>query len=1799
MVTPLNTNNKNVPIEIPTVSPVTIPDRGTGSSPPSTFILPKFKDIKPDVVTPSAPPAPLGSIKAGTKILEEEEPKLTEEDLRNDPEFLQDARTIWENEHDKKWVGSNTKLGDEGLERQSRVGWNLGYAGLVAYNAGDWTPEVQEAWHRNMEKYRRAGITPRSVADALYFSVVDVAALPLWLGSPALRLAGALGSKKAAQTAIRFSVQKSIENNLLQQISKKLGAETVQKLSMPAQKKLIAKAGTILGPKAIVEARKKEIWKLALPWQTGGRSFKNALQIWAPTGAVYSGLFDLAHQNIEAGERLGFSDYDWQRFGFSTMIGAGFGLGLGYLLPVGIERLGRSRAIRKLQEQDTARTLLDVPESYGLIEQSKRLANEAHDNTLSRDSSAIRVAEDVIQELNVQGIEPEVHSFGSGIFTKANKAMADEFNISEGTIIIPEKERLKSTTTLDGKTKNVKNVTTEELPINVAKAENLGLDGMYANPNELLNENKDILVASNIFGRYDSPTLVEAVIDQNIKSLKPDGIFIANIGPRRQKNLAHFESKELLNRYDPKEGKIKLIGDEKARDIIEEIVPPSDKQGIEVLQREGAKHIKLKELTGMNLDKLLPILADKFKDIEIRIKNKKPVIVAKNKITFTPEINISIPPSKQGRFKNAFHTIFKFTGLNPEKVGNWWKSSMNLPAPIVNRMQKMKSSDRAILINVDTQTRKLNTLLNAQEINGIRWNKLSNVKQKELLKRVNIYLFNKQEPDPITGESINTPGLIKSIPEPIRRQLDSMSGNIIEIQKMLLPKTKNNPLGISEKGYVSGGVLQAEMIQQTMGKKKNITLYFNEQYELFDNPDWINRILKPNKDYYINIVKNAKEFFRREFLRDDLLQKTYFEEGIPHSKFTKGEFSSLQQEYRYLNGLRTLEAGTNNKVKVLDSHQRERLEQIETGVIDDIFNMFLKRHSAEEILDIRRLGLQGFAMNNPPGSSPIKGIFYKKKNLPPALKELMGAHEEPMANYANTMVKLFRTAENYKFEREVAELAKRNKFPDVFVPVEKGEVPLDPKATESLIEASRLQKSDIIDPLENIVEGKFDQPFKGIRATEAVADAIQHGNELKPLENRFFKTFLLGQALTRISKTAYSLAAIPRNFLSAQMKAFAAGNLNIQNLRVLPKVFAALRSKKSPELAADIMKLQYLNIYGSGVKAASLRDALGETIDTNWFLDINKMLKFGDDVSTRTKTKRLLLNFNKGLLDLYQSMDDIWKWYSFLNERQNYKQVLIDKGQDPNRIIDRFNSGGVYTSGPNKGKPIMVEISLLDDFAGQMTRAHMDNYGEVARIFKAARRFPTADFLAYKTEQLRTTYNIVETAFKDIQEGKEQQSLGQRRADGRLKGTHQLMLGYKRLGSIISAVGASTALMKYKLDNYVIGQDENEEPVTLGDEAIVTIGDTEYSLNKTRMDAIRDAFLPVFMEGQEFIPYDGANFLEKAVTDKDNPALQPVSTKNKDGEYEIRDWIKEGFPVFNLSYIEPWAPWREVLYSLLRNMKGSDKSWQEQLKGARDSLGRAAYNNFGPSMFAKGIYEAAMGVNQFGHSLAPDAKGNIDLLQRLERIWIAFKPGVVKHIEGIASAARGEPTRGGFGQDVTLSFQKSVGIPAGLIEPAKALPFKLQSHLKDLRKALQPLKKLRRQIIPGTETEIINHYVEGLEAQKEAVNEITRIALNAMAAGMDINNIHASLTKEGHVTSGTPAFKLIVRSINTGQFFPDGPHEGHADLVIYKRYLEETYPNLKKHPDVLDQLTKIWLTYMGQELPVFTAIKKQFEEEEE
>ena len=82
-------------------------------------------------------------------------------------------------------------------------------------------------------------------------------------------------------------------------------------------------------------------------------------------------------------------------------------------------------------------------------------------------------------------------------------------------------------------------------------------------------------------------------------------------------------------------------------------------------------------------------------------------------------------------------------------------------------------------------------------------------------------------------------------------------------------------------------------------------------------------------------------------------------------------------------------------------------------------------------------------------------------------------------------------------------------------------------------------------------------------------------------------------------------------------------------------------------------------------------------------------------------------------------MDDMWKQYAFLNEKGTYRQVLADKGIDPDRVVRTFNTGD--------GK--LVRITELDEYAANEVAKHMQNYAGVPQFVRTARLLPAADFL--------------------------------------------------------------------------------------------------------------------------------------------------------------------------------------------------------------------------------------------------------------------------------------------------------------------------------------------------------------------------------------------------------------------------------------------------------------------------------------
>ena len=467
-----------------------------------------------------------------------------------------------------------------------------------------------------------------------------------------------------------------------------------------------------------------------------------------------------------------------------------------------------------------------------------------------------------------------------------------------------------------------------------------------------------------------------------------------------------------------------------------------------------------------------------------------------------------------------------------------------------------------------------------------------------------------------------------------------------------------------------------------------------------------------------------------------------------------------------------------------------------------MLDSFLRKYSPQELDNVKTLlsaddFFRGQGKGTAGEAQKTKGIFFARKNIPPVLQDVMGVYKDPFTNYANTIMKLYQTKANFQFETAVKDLVTAGKFPSIKGKTA-GIIDTANQRTSkefSLASLNQMRDASRLPQTEGTV-----QPLKGLLADDVIFDAIKSGNELAPLMNPHWKMALMAQATTRLAKTAYSVAAFPRNFAGAMLKAFAAGNLNITNIKVATKVFKGMRAFTDDELGAELEKQLYLGVMDSGARAGTLRASLEEASNPNWFTDVSIMLGRANisDLGLKKYLGGWIGKGNKNILNAYQGMDDIWKLYSFTNEKQNYKKILNDRyapvrdgvypighpkeGQAKfvaysDQVIDSWETGGIYKKGhPKAGQPIKVEITNLDQYAAKMVRAHMDNYGEVNRMVKLTRRLPVADFIAYKTEQYRTTRNIIQTALRDIREGNALQKLAMPNEDGSLKGREWVVL---------------------------------------------------------------------------------------------------------------------------------------------------------------------------------------------------------------------------------------------------------------------------------------------------------------------------------------------------------------------------------------------------------------------------------------
>ena len=908
-------------------------------------------------------------------------------------------------------------------------------------------------------------------------------------------------------------------------------------------------------------------------------------------------------------------------------------------------------------------------------------------------------------------------------------------------------------------------------------------------------------------------------------------------------------------------------------------------------------------------------------------------------------------------------------------------------------------------------------------------------------------------------------------------QVKGMRDDIMYYQNMLIKSEKEGGLGA-----VKEGSDLFQKITKSMDPDGEPELYVTRQYEIFDNPDWGTIKWQHSPEGQTAIV-NAKNYLRGQLANQN---KKFGDALLKKNK-------TIEEE------------------ELINSYTKKG------GYIDEQITSILSVNSHEDLMT-------AFSKLDKFGQAPLK-ILTKRQDIPKVIRELMGEYKDPFSNYANTLMKLYQTAETFKYEKQIADAIKNNEIKGAGVLKDITPLGVTPtKITSFMPDAKDIERplgegSGLIRPLENFY------------ATPEIASYIQKNNELTRKFGKAVSTYLMLQGHTRSAKTVWSPTAIARNFLGSGSMAMGAGYLRPGAIKGITDVARGLSSFSNKELRDHIQKGIALGYIQSGTELGAFRGALKDAGQTS----------FWELSSPATLTKEGMVNqakkYNTQAVKLYQSMDDMWKELAFRNEKADYKDILIEKGIDPDEVVRRLRSGDGTE----------IEITRLDQFAANKVSDHMQNYANVPQFIKQLRILPMADFLAFTTEMLRTSKNIYKNAWMDARDGIKQMKLKERTPDGTLKGRKQFTLGMKRMASIIGMQSAAASLAG-------------------GSIAAVGLDETLPGMPMTKEKAMRKL-------SPEWERY--ANFMY-------------LDVPNKKGE---------GFKI-NIDYINPWANMEQPLTAAMEAIFDPDIRDGERLDRIfMDSMVKPVWNAVGPSMLAEGLGHLVFNTDEYGRDIFKSTNTLPEnFVNGLKEVWEPFKPGIWKTANDIATSmnldqremsgvtafgpSRVGVKKGKAGNKLFLTDEIAglTGIKPRQYNLGTALNFKVKEISQDMKDSMGTFQDSLREMQPQTKEDIVDAYKNSLEKQFNQAEKLFDLITTAKSAGLNNKAIYLSLTKGGLFPKAFTK-PVIYNMIEEGRYVPPPPVTRDAFLIG-----EYIYQKTKQRPPIreaLGELKEIYSSYAG------------------
>jgi len=616
-----------------------------------------------------------------------------------------------------------------------------------------------------------------------------------------------------------------------------------------------------------------------------------------------------------------------------------------------------------------------------------------------------------------------------------------------------------------------------------------------------------------------------------------------------------------------------------------------------------------------------------------------------------------------------------------------------------------------------------------------------------------------------------------------------------------------------------------------------------------------------------------------------------------------------------------------------------------------------------------------------------------------------------------------------------------------------------------------------------LITGSELNPFSGYYTTKSIAqglndalgsglvgNAFSVGNPGMDFTFDIYKgAILIPQTWTRGGKILYSPFTQTRNLVSGAGFVTVNGHFPLNNFKPALDAAASYLRGLTPKEAQRMVRLGVMN-------TSPLIGDLARTYEL-----AGKMDNVSGVIETIQKQeKRSLSKPFKGWLGdkvrkTYQFGDDFWKVVMYLGELDknkiafqmpsevdpkspefkemeleyggNYLAALLDSKspefsemvEENIKIIEQLmERGDRRPLQLNSATPEARLNEAREELAAYRTRQNVPNYDFIGDFAEVIRFSPFGDFIAFPTEQIRTSANTVTSGINEIKIGRALQKQGGRK---------------KAMGTAIARRGWAR-VMSFMMYNMTVG-----------------VGAKSLALS---------------LKGLKWGSYAALAMFAPDWGEDRNEIL--ISVDSRTGDITTAD----------TSGTDAYDVITEPLRAMIRGVTSEDTAW-EKTTGAVTGFAEGVMNFFkqyiSPSIYAKGMTAAISGRNERGQPIRnPNQALSTKIGDTLLFLYNELQPGAfVDTKRAFGASGKGTEKLDRFNREQDISNVAKKGFGSAVRErnlPTDWASFQLSSFLNEARKAESIYKK--EQYTGGRETLTV---ADIIEAYKEANDLYLKLVL--------------------------------------------------------------------------------------------------------